>query len=1024
MKPGDGGSAEPSEQGRTGGGLAALLLARARRTPDRLALADVTSPEGDVRPVRWADLARHAYGLAEALHGVGRPGDRVLVGLANDSRFVASLFACFIAGRIAVPVPMPRRGRGQSRLSTIIADCSPVLGLIDEDRLALAREVHPDLEWLAVEDRAIDLLPGVAPAPGTEIAYLQYTSGSTGDPRGVRIEHANLIANARDIARRVPCDDQSVMLCWLPLYHDMGLVYGTFYPLLAGFPTYLLEPTAFLQQPLCWPRLISQLSATHSGGPTFSYGLAAERGRGADLTGLDLSAWRVAMCGAEPIHRPTLERFAEVFAAAGFRADAFGVGYGLAEATLMVTAGAGGLAPLDTPEADAPPVVSVGAPAPGTRVRIVDPETLRPCPSDVIGEIWVSGPAVADGFWGRPEESAQVFGNRLPDEDGRFLRTGDLGFERDGEFGVTGRLKEVIIVRGGNFHPHDLERVSEAAHAALRPHGAVAFGLSGEGSDKLIIIQEVQRTSLRKLDAPAAMQAIRAAIAREAGVTPDRILLVRPGTIPQTSSGKPQRRLLRAQYLTGEVTPVAEWRAPELPDQPTPEMEGASDRAALGEWLARRIAARVGLPVEDVDTTAPFDRYGLDSLAATALARDLGEHLGRQLSPTLAYDYPNIAELARHLTAPPARHAPAAPIKAQEPVAIVGMAARLPGAEDLAQVEHLLFSGGDAVRELPAGRWAGEAERLAAALEEPARSVPITRGGWLDAVDGFDERFFGISAREASFTDPQQRLLLETAWHALEDARIPPEHLAGREVGICIGISDCDYRSRAAGLSAVDPYIGTGSAASIAANRLSYFLDLRGPSLAIDTACSSSLVAVHEAAEMLRQGRVPLALAGGVNLILGPETSLIFARNGMLSPDGLCKAFDARADGYVRGEGCGIVVLKRLDEALRDGDPIRAVLRGSAVNQDGRSNGLTAPNGPAQQEVMRRALAAAACAPGEIGFVEAHGTGTALGDPIEFAALDAVYGKSGDTPCPVGAFKSQIGHLEAAAGIAGLVKAA
>ncbi len=1025
MKPGDGVSGEPSERGRTGDdGLAALLLERARQTPDLLALADVTSPEGDVRPVRWADLARHAFGIAETLRGVGQPGDRVLVGLGNGSRFVASLFACFIAGRIAVPVPMPRRGRSTSRLGTIIADCSPVLGLVDTDRLGLAREVHPDLEWLAVEDRAIDALPEVAPEPGSQIAYLQYTSGSTGDPRGVRISHANLIANAQDIAQRVPCDDRSVMLCWLPLYHDMGLVYGTFYPLLAGFPTYLLEPTAFLQQPLSWPRLIAQLGATHSGGPTFSYGLAAERGQDADLTGLDLSTWRVAMCGAEPIHRPTLERFAQVFAPAGFRAEAFGVGYGLAEATLMVTAGAGGLASLDTPEADSPPIVSVGAPAPGTRVRIVDPETLQPCPWDVIGEVWVSGPAVADGFWGRPEESARVFGNRLPDEDGTFLRTGDLGFERDGELGVTGRLKELIIVRGGNYHPHDLERVSETADAALRPHGAVAFGLPGEGSDKLVILQEVQRTSLRKLDAPAAMQAIRAAIAHEAGITPDRILLLRPGAIPQTSSGKPQRRLLRAQYLNGEIKPVAEWQAPKQPDQPSPENAGAADRAALEEWLARRIAARIGLPVEDIDTTAPFDRYGLDSLAATALARDLGEHLGRQVSPTLVYDYPSAAELARHLAGPTTRHAPAATVKAQEPIAILGMAARLPRADDLAQVEHLLFSGIDAVRELPAGRWAQEAERLAAALEEPARSVPITRGGWLDNVDGFDERFFGISAREASFIDPQQRLLMEVAWHALEDARIPPNHLAGRDVGICIGISDCDYRRRAGGASAIDPYLGTGSALSIAANRLSYFFDLRGPSLAIDTACSSSLVAVHEAAEMLRQRRVPLALAGGVNLILGPETSLIFAQNGMLSADGLCKTFDARADGYVRGEGCGIVVLKRLDEALRDGDPIRAVLRGSAVNQDGRSNGITAPNGPAQQEVMRRALAAAACAPGDIGFVEAHGTGTALGDPIELAALDAVYGRSGDTPCPVGAFKSQIGHLEAAAGIAGLVKAA
>jgi acyl transferase domain-containing protein/surfactin synthase thioesterase subunit len=360
-----------------------------------------------------------------------------------------------------------------------------------------------------------------------------------------------------------------------------------------------------------------------------------------------------------------------------------------------------------------------------------------------------------------------------------------------------------------------------------------------------------------------------------------------------------------------------------------------------------------------------------------------------------------------------------------EKVAVIGIGCRFPGAQDPEAFWQLLLKETDAVTEVPPDRWDIDA------FYDPKPGKPgkmNTRwGGFLTQVDGFDPQFFGIAPREAIYMDPQQRLLLEVAWESLEQAGQVPEQLARSQTGVFVGISSNDYQQVLQGngrTADINAYLGTGNAFSIAANRLSYFFDFRGPSLAIDTACSSSLVAVHLACQSLRSGESDLALAGGVNLLLRPEVTMIFSQAQMMAPDGRCKTFDARANGYVRGEGCGMVVLKRLKDAISDGDRILATIPGSAINQDGHSNGITAPNGPAQEAVLRRALAKAEVTPAEISYVELHGTGTSLGDPIEAEALGKVLGqgrREGDR-CAVGSVKTNIGHLESAAGIAGLIK--
>jgi phthiocerol/phenolphthiocerol synthesis type-I polyketide synthase D len=445
----------------------------------------------------------------------------------------------------------------------------------------------------------------------------------------------------------------------------------------------------------------------------------------------------------------------------------------------------------------------------------------------------------------------------------------------------------------------------------------------------------------------------------------------------------------------------------------------------LRHLLAERLAELVGIDSRDLEDDRPFQEYGLPSRETVQLVGELEDLLGRALPVSLLWDHPTIAALSRALSSAEDAAPVAQAVEPRaEPVAVIGIGCRLPGGvHGPVGFWRLLREGADAVGEIPPTRWEQFAGHSPGELDALGR-LP-RRAGVLDDIAGFDAEFFGLSPGEATAMDPQQRWVLETAWEALEHAAIAPADLRGTPTGVFVGVAAGEYGRLTIGdVAGVDAWAGTGSSSSITANRLSYALDLRGPSIAIDTACSSSLVAVHLAARSLRDRESSLALAAGANLLLAPGVTATLHQMGALSPSGRCAAFDAAADGYVRAEGVGVVVLKRLSDAVRDGDRVLAVVRGSAVNQDGRSNGLTAPNGPAQQAVVRAACAAADVDPADVDYVEAHGTGTPLGDPVEAHALGAVHGRgrAAGRPLLIGSVKTNLGHLEAAAGIVGLIK--
>lgn len=451
----------------------------------------------------------------------------------------------------------------------------------------------------------------------------------------------------------------------------------------------------------------------------------------------------------------------------------------------------------------------------------------------------------------------------------------------------------------------------------------------------------------------------------------------------------------------------------------------------LRTWLRTWVAKTTGQPIDSVTDNTPMERFGLSSRDAVILSGELENLLGQQLDATIAYEYPTIAALAERLAfGAPAQEASentyrrsgAGDTPGDRDVAVVGMSGRFPGAANIDEYWKLLAEGRSVTGKRPLGRWAEYASDPV--MREKMEIVP-TDGGFLDEISTFDNEFFGLSPLEAENMDPQQRIMLEETWHAFEDAGIPASSLRGKSVGVWVGSSSNDYGMLISSDPAeAHPYALTGTASSIIPNRISYAFDFRGPSISVDSACSSSLVSVHEAVRSLRDGSSDIAVAGGVNVLASPFISTAFGELGVISPTGVIHSFSDDADGFVRSEAAGALILKRVSDAIADGDNIYAVIKGTAVNSDGHSNGLTAPNPEAQVDVLHRAYADAGIEPQSVDYVEAHGTGTILGDPIEATALGAVLGVGRDaaTPTLLGSAKSNIGHAESAAGTAAMVK--
>ena len=563
--------------------LVDLLRRRAFYQPKRKAYTFLGAGEEGKSAINYGELDQQARIVASRLQRMGvAAGEHALLLHAPGLEYITAFFGCLYAGVVAVPAYPPRLNRPTSRLQAIVADSRATMALTTthilsdlERRLAHAPEMR-SLGWLATDDGEGQAGEWCRPEVGGDtLAYLQYTSGSTAAPKGVMVTHANLLHNLAMIYDGVGYTPDSHMVIWLPPYHDMGMIGGVLQALYGGFPATLMSPVSFAQRPLDWLRAISRLGADSGGAPTFAYDILASRVTSEDLATLDLSTWEMAFNGAEPIRQGTLERFAAAFAPCGFRREAFYAMYGLAEATALVSGGSKTVPPTvfsvqaaelerdrvaaaSYGDKDARTLVSCGRVLADQRVVVVDPESLTRCPPDQVGEVWVSGPSVAQGYWGRPEETKRTFRAYLADTgEGPFLRTGDLGFLRHGELFVTGRLKDLIIIRGRNHYPQDIEQTVEQSHASLRPGGCAAFSVETDQGEQLVIVQELERRFAISVDLDEVVAAIRRAVTERHELEVHAVSLVRPGSIPKTSSGKIQRRATRAAYSNGTLATVA-----------------------------------------------------------------------------------------------------------------------------------------------------------------------------------------------------------------------------------------------------------------------------------------------------------------------------------------------------------------------------------------------------------------------------------------------------------------------------------
>lgn len=641
--------------------LVELLQQRATSAPEHVAYRFLGDGETGESRITYGELNRRARAIATRLQDMR--GERALLLYPAGLNFIEAFFGCLYAGVIAVPSPLPRRNA--QRLEAMVADSGATMALTNAALITRISELVP-LRWLATD--SIDGAdtyrePEISP---DSLAYLQYTSGSTSTPKGVMITHRNVLHNSASIHRGFAHTPDSRALTWLPHFHDMGLIDGIIQPLFGGFPGILMSPVSFLQQPLRWLEAITRFQITHTGGPNFAYDLCVRRVSREQRARLDLRSWRVAYNGAEPVRFETLQRFADEFRECGFRREAFYPAYGLAEATLKVSGGPSitytvrsdalerhrvvGAVP---DEDDTRTLVGSGQAGLDTEIEIVDAETFTRCEEYAVGEIWVHGPGVAAGYWNQPEQTEAKFHARLAGEaEKTYLRTGDLGFVHDGELFVTGRVKDLIIIRGRNLYPNDLELAVEQCHEALRAGGGAAFSLEVEDEERLVIVQELEPR--KRADTAELLELIRHTLADEFEVQPYAILLVKAGSVPKTSSGKVQRSACRMMFETGSFDVLAEWRAP-LDSDPVATAPGTdpiqvqrltSSAEAIASWIRELLAAKLGIDAAAIDVEGSITRYGVDSLMAVELTHSIETQLGVLLPMSEFISSQSIAQIA------------------------------------------------------------------------------------------------------------------------------------------------------------------------------------------------------------------------------------------------------------------------------------------------------------------------------------------------------------------------------------------
>lgn len=991
--------------------------------------------------VSYRQLFDEAQGFLGYLQHIGiQPKQEIVFQIQENKSFVVAFWACLLGGMIPVPVSIGEDDDHKLKVWRIWNILNNPFLIASETVLDKMKKFAADHDLQdfhhqlieksdIIQDRIYDHPASLYEPEGDELAFIQFSSGSTGDPKGVMLTHHNLIHNTCAIRNALAIDLKDTLLSWMPLTHDMGLIACHLVPALAGINQNLMPTELFIRRPILWMKKAHEHKASILSSPNFGYNYFLKFLKDKKSYDWDLSHIRVIANGAEPILPELCDEFLSRCAAFNMKRSAILNVYGLAEASVGATFSKIGeefvpvylhrdhlnlgerAVEVSKEDQNCASFVEVGKPIDYCQIRICNEANER-LEDGFIGHIQIKGENVTQGYYNNPEST-----NRALTPDG-WVKTGDLGFIRKGNLVVTGREKDIIFVNGKNVYPHDIERVAFEMKDLDLGRVAACGVYDQESRSREIVLFAVYKKSAEQF-APL-VKDIKKHLYQRGGWSIKEVLPIRK--LPKTTSGKVKRYELAEQYESGKF---------------------ALESTKIKEFLESHSTEPVQTPIHEIETALLSifsevmdgkkihlnDQYfdmGATSIQLSQIAERIEQRFGCELTVADLFTYPSIADLAAFLveshseikqtdTAKPSR-------SSSKDIAIIGMSLNVPGASGKSDFWHLLENGEHGIREYPAPRVKDAMDYLRS-IQSEFNEKQFVKGGYLDEIDRFDYSFFGLAPKTAKFMDPNQRLFLQSAWHAIEDAGYAGDTISGSHVGVYVGYSKVGYDYERL-LSANYPeelhhYI-VGNLPSVLASRIAYFLNLKGPAVTVDTACSSSLVAVHMACKALLTGDCEMALAGGI------RTSLLPMRIGldMESSDGLTKTFSEDSEGTGSGEGVAAILLKPLQDAVRDGDHIYGVIKGSAMNQDGTTAGITAPNPAAQTEVIEMAWKDAGIAPETLSFIEAHGTGTKLGDPVEFNGLCKAFEKVTEKKqfCAIGSVKANIGHLFEAAGIVGLIK--
>lgn len=1025
--------------------LAELLVYIAHKYPNK----GITYIDGAGKEdfVSYPQLVEQARKYLKQLYQKGlKPGDVLILVIDHPKDFYYAFWACIFGGIIAAPVSQPTSwepdSTGLSKLTNIWEVLKKPIVLMEEPYRhryegLQENQQFQEFRFLSTQELAADEMEEIYWTKPDDLVFLQFSSGSTGVPKGVKLTNRNIIINNLACSDGLEVQESDTVFTWLPHTHDMGLFGQHLTPIVMGSNIMVFSPYTFIRSPYLFLKKITEHKGTWFCSTNFGFDWMVQKVPEDKLSALDLSSLRFTLNGAEPISITVMEKFTEKFSVCGYQANMMLPAYGMAEATVGVSLPKIGSLPRVerisrskmVNESCAVPVfeheaedkleyVHEGYPLGEISIRIAD-EQGNILEENQIGEIQIKGASVTTGYFNREDLAESLF------VDG-WLRTGDLGFMKDRSLVVSGRIKDVIFIRGQNYFAHDLEEIIYDFGTVPRGN-LVIVGLFHHQTQKEEILVFVRHKGAIEKLLPI-RQTIMERLQETLGIEVTHVIPIR--MIPKTTSGKLQRFQLRNSYENGEYDEVMKEIEHSVEKDIEHDAEKHDAQGALEEFLLKSWSKVLNVPEEKISIDEEFFALGGNSIRAFQLLDEMEKYFGRELGTEVLVLCKTIRQMVDYLESmpfvnPKASKAPDLDpaLDIQKAVAITGLALRLPQAKNQQEFWDNLCSSKDCISKVSSRR------RELAGHPEWEDWI-----GELEDIDLFDHEFFGISAEEAIFMDPQQRLVLETAYEALEDAGLVPGSDEKRHIGVYGGISSNSYyhlllnRLEQRGVSEVHQNAMVGNMHNMICALISHQFNFTGPALAIDTACSSFLVALHHAVAAIKQNSINGAVVAGANIMATPVVHSLSRKAGIVSSTQYTKVFDEDADGSVPGEGVIVVYLEPLSSAVAENKNIYGVIRGSVVNNDGYSLGIMAPNPKGQHQVLSAAYQDAGLSPNEISYIETHGSGTAIGDPIEINALNKLFSEHSnvdnkpDLQIGIGSVKANIGHLLPAAGGAGLAK--